>query len=166
MEAQHRRRRILRKRSFTLFEIVISISILAIAASLILWNLRGFLERHRFLDSSEKIVEEMQKLKKFALYYQVEMEIELISLPEGVSYKVFSDEPLPFFHSSFVKLPAIEEISNNNKAVTRLHLTFFPNGLVYPSSIIGFHQNEKALSMWVDLSKDIKLKAVFPKKAN
>jgi prepilin-type N-terminal cleavage/methylation domain-containing protein len=144
------------KKAFTLIELFVALSVLLLAAGVIGWNVKGAMDRHRFLASVDQFAIQLRELQVLALSYQSDMEVEFSRKGEMISYRRKSDEPLTILDRGRVSLDGVSEVLFNGKKKDTFKLNVLSTGRIEPSGILHFKQKEE--NLWVDFSTPLLVK--------
>ena len=141
-------------KNFTLIEILISVSILSIAAVALGWQMKNMISAHHFYKDMNHLVTDLRKSQLIALSDRSDIGVKIYREKEGYSYQFQSDCPLPFFITKRVKLTGVREIKQNHKPVQQLFLSIYSTGRIEPCQEIEFIQNETR-SLILDLKSPL-----------
>ncbi|MES2345225.1 MAG: type II secretion system protein [Chlamydiota bacterium] len=150
------------KKTFTLIELFIALSVLLLVAGVIGWNVKGAIDHHRFLGSVDRFAVQLRELQALALSYQSDMEVEFSRKGELISYMRKTDEPLTILDRGRVSLDGVTEVLFNGKKRDILKFNVLSTGRIEPPGVLRFQQKKE--SLWVDFSTPflVKIRSTAP----
>ena len=87
-------RRRARLRAFTLVELFIALSVLALLGSVVLFRTKPMLDHYRFNRGVERLKQEISHTRRLARTSRADIEFHVYQKPEGLSCMRKTDEPL------------------------------------------------------------------------
>lgn len=147
------------KNNFTLLEIVICITILAVAGVTMSWQTRDLLKAHHFEKNVENFITDLRKCQVIALSDRVDIEMRIQKKKNTYFYFLYSDDPIPSFVKAPMKMKGVSRIQKDRKTIEAQTLTIFSSGRIEPKEAITFYQDgEKGISLQLENSPMINLR--------
>lgn len=105
-----RRRRKPNLRAFTLIELFIALSVLALLGGIVLFRTKPMLDHYRFNRSVERLKQEISHTRRLARTSRADIEFHVYQHPEGLSCIRKTDEPLhPYLRATTpLSIPHLE----------------------------------------------------------
>lgn len=125
----------IKKGSFTLLELLITLAILAVISALL--SMSGFRlwQRHLFYEGSKKIKAHIEYCHKMACLRQCDYRLDLTQDVQGLSYRFFSEESKPHKDMPSHHLANLS-FKIGNKSPQQYKILFTPQGTVFPNTPI------------------------------
>lgn len=136
--------------SFTILEICICMVILGLASSIVIWQVKGLLDRHKLYNTAHCVVSQLRELQSIAMSYQRDMELELIQKKDGIAYRQKSDEPLTGFSQKEVSLNDGCELIFDKKPSPSLKFSIYSSGRIEPLGKLEVRRKDMALYIHLD----------------
>lgn len=143
-----------KSRSFTLFEIVVVLALIALVASLGFGGIHGLLKKERFYSQVERLKSLLEELQIEALALGSDMEVEIVK--QDVGWKARSQTAESILRSQTVSLKTVETITMNGIPIDHLKMTIFATGTIEPKALLEVKQSDHAV--WIDLRQPIQIK--------
>jgi len=132
------------KRPFTLFEIVICISILSIVAGIMGWQIKNMVTAHHFHKNIDHLLTDLRKAQLIALSNRADLELLLTKKEGSYSYCLRADEPIRGLNRKTMKLTGVKKIQIDKKPMKEKSLIhIYSTGRFAPTKKIHFFQNEE-----------------------
>ena len=146
-----------KKHCFTLLEIMVCLSILAVVAGAMVFPLSGMLARHRFNQGVKQFVIHVRELQALALNHQSDMGIALEHEQNKWTCKGFTDEPMKLFKP--FELKNLSAVTFDKKpAKMPLKIQILASGRVIPPGTLAFTYDEELIEIDFTSSPLIKVK--------
>lgn len=163
----------MRKRAFTLLEVMIALTIITIIATLTALPIKKLLDRHRFEKEVGDLFIALQEAQILAACYETDLALDFVKKQGKWSYHFSTDEPFSKdkLNQDVVVLDQVVEMKFGEKRVSTLHVDIYAGGRVEPRGVLGFYcsedvkdisEKEKA-ALWIDLQKGHLLKFAYTK---
>jgi hypothetical protein len=154
----------MKRRFFTLLEIMICIVILGMVGGVLAWQAKDLVADFRFRGYARELKDELEKLQILAMTYRSDMKLELRK--EEKRWKVISkteEAALKKEVNCERSLPYLEEITWNGKEEPVLVFDIFSTGRIEKKGVLKLVRGDAG--MYVDLSMplQIKLSKSYPK---
>lgn len=133
----------MRKKAFTLFEIMVVIAIIAAIAPLLFSNLKKTLQHWHFTNSIALVQEEAENLHHLSLIYQIDTSLIIYKSGKEYLLKVESNEPIKGLVAKPIKLPGIQNVVFNKTSTEQFSCTFYSSGKQDPLGILELKGNDK-----------------------
>lgn len=134
------------KRSFTLLELTVVLTILSIASGAVLYSLQGMIRHHRYESSTARIYNELLYLQSAALSHHALFQIEITP-----SYFIIkTDEPNLAHKNEKISLSGIESIRSSQAEKEKINITLHPSGRILPEQLIEL-VSPKGKTLYLDL---------------
>lgn len=137
------------KHHFTLMEVLIVMTLLAVAASLVGFNLNRMLSQEKFRTSSELVLQELQSAEEIMLILGSKVKVTIEKDPKGSSYlltrRVYDEKvsPSPIRLDGIHSLKFIDEYGALKKE--KIELYFYPHGrkMTKGTLVLSYASNPK-----------------------
>lgn len=154
------------RRAFTLLEIFLAISILAMLGGLLAFKAKDLLDTYGFRQDVSKLEGRLELARSFALSYRADVEVVFSATSEHILCELLSDEPALKNHPIFCKPLACKKIHKikflgEKKAFQdKQKLLFSGSGWVFPLSDleISSHKKVKLIKSFSSVLKENKAK--------
>lgn len=140
---------------FTLLEIVICISILAMVAGVVSIQIKKALDTSRFQNSVKQLYNELEHLQVLALTYRSDMRLEITKKDGKWIASMYSDEKTLQSMPNIV-LSGVSKLKWNKKEVRSLSLDIYSSGHIEPKGVIGLITEES--KVYIDLQSPLQIK--------
>lgn len=141
-----------RKNSFTLLEIFICISILAVAASFIGWQMKNLIASHHFHQNVSNLITDLKKCQLLALSDRMDIEMKIFKQGDVFVYILHTDEPIALFSKHPKEIKGIRAIFQEKKEINTLIIPIYSSGRIEKKEKIRLYQN-KDQGVELDFSK-------------
>lgn len=118
----------LKRRPFTLLEIVICLAILGLGSATIGVQIQKMVADHTFSNNVMHLFTELKKCQLIAACDQTDIEVVIAKEGKGYGFFIQTDDPLTHFVKKKGKLPGVHSICKNGKRIQRETLHFYPSG--------------------------------------
>ncbi len=150
------------KRAFTLLEIFIVISILAMLGGLLAFKAKDLLEIYGFRQDVSKLEGRLELARSFALSYRSDVEVVFSSISGHILCELRSDEPALKHHAIFYKpllcknIHKIKFLGKKEACQDKQTLFFSGSGWVFPLSDleISSHKKKKLIKSFSSVLKE------------
>ncbi|MEI8300043.1 MAG: hypothetical protein WCG10_00325 [Chlamydiota bacterium] len=154
------------RRSFTLLEIFLAISILAMVGGLLAFKAKDLLETYGFRQDVARLFGRLELARSFSLSYQADVEVIFYSKSGYILCELQSDEPALKHHTMFYKPLACKKIhevkfSGEKESLNdKKTLIFSGSGWVFPLSSleVSSHRQDKWKTNLGDFLKENRAK--------
>ena len=136
----------MRRRAFTLVELLIVIAILSLTAGVIGVNIRGFLLQQRVLDEMGQVQSQLKIAQELMMMANLDSEVQIQKTGEGFLVEILPKSSTtqmvkPLLKQPSKSLSALDQISFENAAddslaVDRISLKFFSKGFVMSRGVL------------------------------
>lgn len=125
-----------RRWRFSLLEILICLTILAMMTSLLGVKVFGLIKEHRFKHTVSLVQQHLMHMKISAISHRCDIEVVLEKTKEGYQIKAYSDRPSfrPFIHN----LSCVDEIKIQEHLVKKMSIFCYSSGKLSSQDIIIF----------------------------
>jgi len=108
-----------RKRGFTLIELFLTLGLIAIASSALLFKAKPMLDQYRYRHGVEKLKQEIAFSKKLSAISGADIEIEIVDQKSGLALLRSCDEPLNIPHTfqKWIHIPTIHLVGDKKITV-------------------------------------------------
>lgn len=127
----------IKKRGFTLLELLVCITILGMIASVIATPIKSAIGVNRHKNQLYALLGKMQMASSLSLSYGVPMNIALHSVGDTLYFQFITDEPLKGVDRSEKKIQGITKFLCDGKEVKKVLLTATPSGFWSPCDSIA-----------------------------
>lgn len=142
-----------KKRAFSLLELVVAFSLIALVSGLLGIKVVGLIEEHRFHHRIELLRQDFIQMKLLSLAHGTDCYIEIFQKDGAFYYQCQSDLNLPGHPVFSMKsLSGVHTLTLDKKPLTRASFKVI-SSCIEPSVFIGFHRDShlKPLgSIWFD----------------
>ena len=124
-----------KSRNFTLLEVMLGISLLAIASGALFWRLQKMVERNRFDSDANRFHSTLILTRSLAINTKMDYRLELHKAPEGWIAHLFCREDPDLTYS----LPrySLLDIAFNKAPIRDLSIDFYSSGFVGPKGLLA-----------------------------
>ena len=136
------------KRSFTLLELLICLTLLSLVGSLFAIQGKQLFERYFFTQETAKLRDVLQLAKEYACCYQCDIEVAFAKSGSSWLLKIQTDEPLLKQEALFLKPVRLSKIENIDLQAS--HILFSGSGWVFPQdklTVIGKKQKKVVIQL-------------------
>jgi len=153
----------MRRRFFTLLELMVCLAIVAMIASVIGWQIKSSLDTSRFKSSASIVKQEIEKLQMLALTFGSDMQLEIRK--EGDKYVMVSitdEAALKKLKGKKIVLEGVTKVTWNKQSnVKPLYLSILSNGRIVQNGVLGLHQEDRAYFLDMGAPLQIKFKQKY-----
>ena len=135
----------MKRKAFTLLEVLVAIALFLIASGVIGWRMHKAIEKKKFQSELERLRVRLKVSQKMAISMQADWKGTLQWEGKGWLFDAYCEE-VPGKHLTPLHLEPLE-IFLDGKKVERLTLDFFANGYIFPEGKIIF-QSKGGLEEW------------------
>lgn len=180
------------RRYFTLLEVMVALTILGIAATVVSWHIMKLVAYHRFQASGTSLYAALEEAQAIAIIHQTECELVIYADKGELKYQIKTDEPLLNLNTRPKALLGVQQVIQegvskefedrkqlllvSSQQGQKLEWIIRSSGRIEPPSILAMHpsseNNESIKGLWIDLqtplqiylksSKPLKKKEVLP----
>lgn len=154
------------RRSFTLLEITLALTILGLIASFTTVHIKRLIDTHRFEAQIGDLFISLQEAQALSAAYHTDFALEIEREKGRFFYRFSTDEPLTqtqFSQKTVALLPGIQ-VKFKDKEVTRLHLDIYSGGRIEPQGVMSFLQSkEEPRVLYVDMQYGYLIKFCYIK---
>lgn len=152
----------MKRRSFTLLEIMLAILILALVGTVISWQIRQLIASHRFQSDATNLCTALQEAQLLAVTHQTDFEVRFYFSRSKGFYQIQTLEPIASGYQKPIPFQQVNSFSLQGKKTQEILLTIFSSGRIEPHSVIGLHRDQldddPASSLWIDLQTPLQIK--------
>lgn len=142
------------KRSFTLLEVAIAITLIALMAGFGTWSLKDLISQHRRQAEIEDLKNFLQELQIEALALQSDLEITITKEKETVKVKSKTAEKI--LRDRIVELNGVEKLTFDGQEQRQKTFQIYSTGRISPEELVGIQRKEARL--WIDFRQTIQIK--------
>ncbi len=142
-----------KKHSFTLFEILIALSLIALFSTFISFPIVNAIQEQRMKHQVETLVNKMRLLRMLSTSYDTTVDFFIEKKEKNFVYYFTCDEPLRKVDHKEKILSTIKILKFNQESSDSVSLQFSPTGYFSPQGIISFTSDNKTICL--DLQTDI-----------
>ena len=153
--------------SFTLIEVLIALSLIALIGGSIGWHVNRLISHHRFQSEATSLCQALQEAQFLSVIGQTECELHIYREEKGLFYRLKTDEPSSLLDQNPKALKGAKSLTLNNVRVPHVHFKILSSGRIEPVAILGLHHREEnpldSQSIWLDLQTPIQIKLLNEK---
>ncbi|MCX6989331.1 MAG: type II secretion system protein [Chlamydiae bacterium] len=148
-----------KKRAFSLLELLVAFSLIALVSSLLGVNVVSLIKRHRFHHSIAVFREDLVQMQLLSISHGCDTAIKVAQKNGKFYYQCMADLTMhkgPLF--SWKPLKGVQAITVDKKKVAAAQVTLFSSFRMHHPVCIGFHQdtqNNPAQSLWIDMGQRV-----------
>lgn len=145
--------------SFSLLEILVSLSILVLVSALLGVKVIDLIGEHRFTSSVQAFADDLKQLQVLSVSHGSDCAIYLYRKKGAYYYECVSEADLkvgPLFSNHLLK--GVSCVSIDQKKQERITLTISSTGRIDPAIAFGLHSEEIEMSdrdLWIDLRQPL-----------
>ena len=151
-------------RPFTLLEIVISLGLLTLIASVCGWGIHGLVAEYQYRKGYTLLLSDLKKSHLIALANQTDLELRFWKEGTKVIYQFRTDDPIACFVHKPLSLPGIEKINREKKEVQALSIPLYSTGRIgeSPTQISFFKKNGEGFILYLETPHMYKIELRSP----
>ena len=148
------------KRSFTLLEILIALSLLGIMATLVGVQSVQMIRSHRFDRGISQLFTALQEAQALSLTYASDHALEIGCEKGTFFYQITTDEPFSSHLLDQKKIPleGVKQLFFDKHKQQKLHFAILPSGSVEPTGVLQFSGDKETEKRFLDLQGGTLLK--------
>jgi len=141
------------KRSFSLLEVLIVLSLISMLSSSLFYSLNHLLAHHRFYSEVRGVEQLLEELQIEALVLQSDMTVHLYQ--NKGKWHLCSNPQEAILRQKSFSLAHVKQVTFNRKPQKELTIEVCSTGHVLPLGIVGLEGNKK--KFWIDLRQPIQI---------
>ncbi len=150
----------MKRRAFTLIEIIIAIAILGLLSTFTLTQVAKLVKTHQFDKEVSELFIRLQEAQVLATTFQTDIELDISCKKGAFSYIFTTDEPFKKhqFESKECPLPhaSLIQFNKSKPGKSSLHFHIYPQGRIEPRGVLIIESSTKTL--WIDLQYGFMMK--------
>ena len=166
------------RRSFTLLEMLIVLTVLGMAATAVGWHLTKLIAHHRFQAAGATLCAALEEAQAIAIIHRTECEMILYAEKGDLKYQFKTHEPRFALSQVAKKLHGVDRVTQENVVKEsgrqkrqelrasslegqKISFVIRSSGRIEPPGILGLHPSpsaeESIQSLWVDLQTPLQI---------